>query len=81
MRVDPSTVRRALVVLLVCVAASLPAVESLLLVRYDLGATIADYAPEGLGDLTGPHALFWSDELDNWHEVKTAAAHGLSGGY
>jgi hypothetical protein len=72
---------RAIRLLLIALAAALPALASSTLVRHELGAAWADYAPEGQADLRGPHGLFWSDELDNWHEIATFARHGFAGGY
>ncbi len=73
--------RRVSVLLLWCTIVAAPTVESLLLVRFGLGASLEQYAPEGLGDLNVSHALFWSDELDNWHETRSFVTHGLDSGY
>jgi hypothetical protein len=72
---------RAPRLLLLALAAALPALAASGLVHHQLSATWADYAPEGQADLAGRYPLFWSDELANWHQIATFAKHGFSGGY
>jgi len=49
--------------------AAIPALISLWLVAFHLGADPYDYAPQ------------WSDEIYNWHQVATFRAAGFQGGY